>query len=381
VSFISIPLTVDPDQIADDAVTYLASAVPGWEVADGHLEAWLIEAIARMTSEAGLVAAEVPAQVFAAFGQQFLGIAQGVGTAAVGVTSWVVESTQGWSIPAGTLIAYRTSGDSEILYETAAVATVPVGSTSVTGVSVRAVEAGTAANGIPAGTELELVDALSYVTAVTVSSGTSGGTDAETDAAYLDRLATELQLLTPRPILPTDFAVLAQRVAGVHRALGVSGWDPVAETPDNERMVAVALVDADGAPVGSGVHTAAVAYLDGLREVNFIVQTMDPTYTTVDVTYSVRVADGYVEGDVLDQIDETLAGLLSPAIWGGGDESPPIWSTESAVVRYFSVSNVIAAVPGVAYVASLLVGGAAGDLTLSGVAPLPQPGTMTGTAV
>ncbi len=179
---------------------------------------WLIEALARMNSELAYAVREVPPQVFRAFGTQMLGINQSVGQRAAGLSTWVVESDQGWTIPAGTLVGYRTSGDSMILLETVTQVDVPAGSTSASGVAVRAVDVGRAANGIAPGTSLELVDSLSYVTSATVSSATDGGIDPESDASYLDRLSAEVKLLAPRPILASDFAVLAARIPGVHRA-------------------------------------------------------------------------------------------------------------------------------------------------------------------
>ncbi len=144
-------------------------------------------------------------------------------------------------------------------------------------------------------------------------------------------------------------------------------------------MVTVALVAADGTPVETATHLAVVEYLDSLREVNFQVHTIDPTYVVVNVAYSVHIANGYVAEEVIARVDDALAAVLSPSVWGGGDLSPAIWSAEAKVVRYFSLSNVIAAENGVAWVGSLTLNGAAADLTLTGIAPLPQPGTMTGT--
>jgi CTP:molybdopterin cytidylyltransferase MocA len=54
----------------------------------------------------------------------------------------------------------------------------------------------------------------------------------------------------------------------------------VAGSTGNERYVTVVPIDAAGAPVSATVRAAVVTYLDGLREVSFIVAAGTPTYTT-----------------------------------------------------------------------------------------------------
>ncbi len=379
-TFVTVPVTTDPDDIADAAVAYLQSQIPGWELSDGQLEAWLIEAVARMTSEAAVIAAQVPAGIFAAFGARFLGITQRAGDKATTSSTWTGASTAGYTIPQGALVAYRTSGDTGVLFAVSAAVTVPAGASSAA-VQLEATDVGAYANAVPAGTALELVDSLSYVTDVALTSATAGGADPESDVAYLARLRTELQLLTPRPILPADFAVLATRIAGVGRALAVSGYNPGDGTTSNERYVAVALATAAGAPVSGGVASAVQAYLDGLREVNFVVATFDPTFTTINVTYTVHVLTGYTASTVITAVTAAIGAWLSPAAWGGGDAIPPAWDAGQNVVRRLQLATVIAAVPGVDYIGSLTINGGTGDVVMGGLAPLPTPGTITGTAI
>ena len=376
-TFVAASFDFDPDALADAAVAYLQERIPGFELAEGHLEGWLIEALARIAAEVAFVASDVPTQVFSGFGQQILGISPAEGAAATLTSTWTVLSAAGYRIPAGTVVGYRTSGDTAVLFATTADIDVPPGSTTVAGVQLTAVEPGFAGNGVPSGVQLELIDTLSYVTSVTATSTSAGGVDAETEGEYRDRLAAELQLLSPRPILPGDFAVLARRVPGVARAVGISGYNPDDETTNNERYVAVAVVDELGEPLPDAVKDAVVAYLDGLREVNFVVAAADPTYTTIDVDYSVIVATGYASADVLDAVGAVIAAELSPATWAGG---PDDWRAQDTTVGLFAVAALIASVPGVARVLTVELNGSAADVVLTGAAPLPRPGTVTGTA-
>ncbi len=377
-SYINIPFTVDPDDLADAAVAYLQNAIPGWQPADGHLEMWLIEALARLTVEASTVAAQVPAAVFQSFGTSLLQLPPKTGSAATMTSTWVMADAAGYTIPAGVQVGYALSGDTTLIFETTAPIVIAPGNTStaVGGVTLQSVDAGSQYNGIPTNVGLVLIDSYAFVSTVTTASVSSGGSDPETDAAYLNRLATDLQLLTPRPILPSDFATLAQNVSGVYRALGISGYNPDDNTYNNERYVAVALVDSSGNPVGTATKAAVASYLDGLREINFVVKTMDPTYTTINVAYTIHVSTGADPTATLSAVDSTVRAFLSPGTFNGGDQVPPVWISDTKV-RYLKLVAAMAEVSGVDYVASLTLNGGTSDVTMSGAAPLPTVGTLT----
>lgn len=380
-SFVTVPITVDPDTLIDTAVDDLQTNIPGFELQQGQLETFLIETLARMTSEAAQVAADVPSAIFAQFGATFFGITQLAGTRATVTTTWTALTDSGWTIPAGTTVAYRLSGDEAVLWQTTTPIPITAGSTTATGVVLTAVEVGTAGNGVLSGTELELIDALAYITDVETTSASAGGVDAESDDEFLARLAQEMTLLTPRPIIASDFAVLAMRQSGVERALGVSGYNPDTVSFNVPRHVAVALVDEDGEPVSGGVKTAVVAALSALREVNFIVHAFNATYTTVAVYFEIYVAEGFTASDVITDVGDRLTAFLSPAVWAGGDQSPPEWRSGYEIVRRFAIGALISAAPGVKFVQTVQLNGLANDVTLAGVAPLPRPGVMSGIAL
>jgi hypothetical protein len=486
VSFVSVDFVTDSDTLADDAVDYLRAAMPGWEPADGNLEVWILQAVARQVAELTAVAADVPAAIFRQFGTQLVGLAPQAGARATLTSFWTARDNLGYTIPAGTQVAYRVTGDDLIVFEVVGDTIITPGATTLSGVALQATDVGTAWNAVPTG-PLELVDALSWVESVAASAVSAGGLDAETDDAYLDRLADDLRLLTPRPILPDDFATLARNVTGVYRALAINGYDPgtdevqqvaitgsptggtftltysgqttagiawnaaasavqsalealsniavgdvavtggplpgtpvlveftgalastnvaqmttsgasltggstpasavttvtpgVASSTGNERYLTVVPIDSAGAACSPTIRAAVVAYLDGLREVSFVVKAATPTSTTVNVAYTVKVATGYVAADVQAACDVAVTAYLSPATWGGGDATPPVWRTGEDKVRVGELYAALYAVPGVAYVSALTVNSGTSDVTLSGVAPLPAVGTITGTTI
>lgn len=371
-AYLDLPVEVDADVLKDEAVAALAAAIPGWEAAAGNLETILIEAISEMASEQATVAAQVPSAIFRAFGQKLVGIAPIDGVEAVGSTTWTLTDALSHTIPAGTFI---TIGD--VPFQTSAEVTVPVGSTSAT-VPIIATEPGTQANGLTG--DATVVDTLAFIESVALIGTTSGGVNAETDDDYLARLVEELSLMAPRPIVPTDFEVLARRIAGVERAVAVDGFNPVGSTYNNERMVAIAAVDEAGEAVSASIKTAIGTYLDGLREVNFVVNTIDPTYTSINVVATITVLPGFDPATTLAVAIAAVQSYLNPANWGrvtSGDgqfERPWVNTTK---VGYLNIAEVIKRSQGVAFIDTLTVNGGTSNVTLSGAAPLTRAGTVT----
>lgn len=444
--YIQVPVDVDPDVLLQDQLDIIAKAFPGWRPYEGHLEVALLEAIAQMVAETAQVAAQMPVAAFAYFGS-LVGITPEPGTAAQVTTSWTLTDTLGRDpIPAGTVIGFQ-DGTDVLTFETIADTPVPEGTGVLTGVVCIAQQVGAALDGIPAGPMI-MVDALNFVESVASTDTTSGGADPETQAAYLSRLSNELQFIAPRPILPRDFAALAQQTPGVARALAVDLYSPgrtvtdgatvtttnvltspsgafnsddvgrtvagtgipsgttingftnptavqmshnatasntgltltLGDRTDVERCIAVAAVDAAGADVSDSVGNAMLANLEAKREVNFLVTRLAVTYTEIDVATTVMPADGVDTTALQSAVQDAITAFLDPAAWGGGTDSPPQWLL-TPTVRYLDVANVIHNVPGVLYIEELTIcvhGGTPGssDVTLAGVAPLPQAATI-----
>lgn len=378
--YIGIPIETDPDVLTDEALDALAANVPGFVPKEAHLEVQTLEVAARMNAETRNLARDVPDTIFRYFGESLVNVLPIEPQAATALTTWTMIDLAGYTIDEGTVVAYRVAGDTLIPFATTETRVIPAGEDTALEIPIRALEPGELANGLGlAG--LELVDSLAFVDSVAATTVTSGGVDAETDEAFLGRLRDEMTLLTPRFVLAADAAVLARRVAGVHRALGIDNYDPVTETFDNEKMVTVAVVGEDGLPLSLAIKDAVAAYLETMREVNFIVNVVDPTYTVVDVDFTVVAQAGYDLGDLGDRARAAVSAYLSPATWAGGGEIPPVWRTNKNVVRYLEVAEILNRVDGVDYVQDLTVNGAGVDVVLAGVAPLPEVGAVTGGAV
>lgn len=225
-AYITTPLETDPDQIAQEVFDRIQSTFVNWAPADGNLDTILIEAWAQVVAELRELETDVRDQIFRRLGSSLHGLVPIDATSATGNSTWTMINNLGYTIEAGTQVAIGATGDESIAFEVASEVVVPPGSTSTAagGVSLVAVEGGANGSGL-AGT-VDLVDALEHVQSIALVGQTTGGVDAESDDDYLARLVEELRLLTPRPILPEDFAVLARRVAGVARAVAVDLYSP-----------------------------------------------------------------------------------------------------------------------------------------------------------
>lgn len=446
--YIGVPIETDPDVLVDEALDTLAANVPGTTPKESHLTTWLIEVCARMNAETRNVGRIVPDDIFRYFGESLVNVLPVQAASATALTTWTMQDNAGYTIDEGTVVAYRVAGDRLVPFETTEERIVAPGSLTALEVPIRALETGTAANGLgPAG--LELVDSLSYVTGIAASAATSGGVDLEDDAAYLGRLRDEMTLLTPRFVLASDAAVLARRIAGVHRAIGIDNYEPseiiatagrtnasptitgpaasfVAEDvgrtatgagipggatviafvsptqitlsanatstaasfpltlgsrTDREKMVTVAVVSEQGTALSAPVKAEVDAYLQAMREVNFIVHVVDPTFTVIDVDFTVVALPGFALADLDTRATAAVEAYLSPATWAGGGEEPPTWQVNKNVVRYLEVAEVLNRVEGVDYVSVLTINGGGVNVALAGVAPLPTVGAVTGAAV
>jgi Baseplate J-like protein len=163
----------------------------------------------------------------------------------------------------------------------------------------------------------------------------------------------------------------------------------------NERTVTTFVTDSAGVALSSPAMADIATWLAGFREVNFLVYVVAPSYTTIYVTFTIKVLPGFDSTATVSAAESAVLDYLNPATWGsasasnGGNQ----WLNSGDgfnVVRYNKLLGVIEAVPGVDYVPSGSSGLALGtsaspsgtaDITLLGPAPLPQSDLSTPTII
>lgn len=393
--YIVDPIETDPDVLELQAYDRLQARWAGWVPNNNNLETWQISVLARMVAEAMDVAANVPPAIFKYLGRTVFGIPPIEAVAARVNSTWTVtDNAGGRTILAGWTVLIDDPIDGPVVFSVISDVVLPAGnlSTGVGEVVLQAVDEGEVGNGLGGlGITAQQYDPpITWITGITLTSATGGGADEEDDDTYLDRLARKLTLLTPRPILPRDFEILAADVAAQNgvtaRVLALDGYDPVGATFSNERMVALYIVNAlTGANLASPVKATIDAALQALREVNFVVTVNDPTRTTVDITAAAKALPGYLPADVKASAESALQAYFDPANYGiPVDESAASLTTwlNKPIVYHQDVSTVVNNVPGFDRWTTLTIGlnggaQAATDQALPGAAPITLPGVIT----
>lgn len=387
--YLGYPFTIDARQLMANAFNYLKTKIPGWQPSEGQVDVWLIEAVAGEASDIGTLVSQVPLSIFRYFGQNLMGIPQIGASYAQVASTWFLTDNLGHLIPAGTQVSIDDASGTPQAFTVLVDVIVPGGATQtgVGQVQLIANTPGVASNNLGiVGGVVDLVDTLAWVDHITQTGPTSNGADAESDDEYLGRLTEELRTMSPRPILPIDFSILARNVPGVQRAVTIDGYNTANATFGNERMVTVVSLDSSGNGVSVPVRTAVQTYLDAKRELNFVVNTMDPQVTVVDVLCNFKVLPGWVISDAQANVVATITDFLSPIKWGidkqGDDPDLPVTWNNQSIVRYLELAAAIDNTPGVDIITLLQIGPhlgamASSDLNITGVVPLPNPGTIT----
>jgi len=225
--YIRVPVETNPETLTQEMFSYIQIQSPGWVPADGNLDVWIIRAVAAKAAENRSLASDVPDDIFGTMGASLFAIPPVDAVPASGNTTWVMADTLGHTIPAGTFVGIRNANGDLVSFYTVADVVVPVGAstTAVGQVLIQAVDPGVVSNALTG--NVELISVLSWVSAISTTAPTSGGTDAESIGDYLDRLSRKLQGLSTVPILAPDFARAALEAdPGVFRAVAIDNYNP-----------------------------------------------------------------------------------------------------------------------------------------------------------
>jgi hypothetical protein len=147
-----------------------------------------------------------------------------------------------------------------------------------------------------------------------------------------------------------------------------------------ERYVTVFPVDEFGQPISSGLKTTLSAYMESLREINFVIPIQDPTYQEFDVQVEVVATAGTDKVALQAAIVATLQNYLDPAKWGVPGLDLTEW-TNDVKLRYLEVAALINNVSGVGYIVTLTTAKHGQspntiDITMTGDVALPTSGSL-----
>lgn len=356
----------DERDLVDRALADAAVKMPEWVPREGNTEVVLIESMALMVAELVYAINRLPETVMAGL-LGLYGLDRDAGASTTGKVTFTLADALGHLIPAGTRVraTVAVTGETVDLLTDEPLEVLAAETAGTVGVT--AVERGEAANGLPAGHRLDLIDAVPYVERVEVAAGgLAGGRDPETDAAYFDRGSALLSRLVSTLVLADHFTAAALEQAGVGRARTVDLYDPAAGTGgpgDHAGHVTVAVADLDGAPLSTSAKADVEAVLESRAVAGLNVHVVDPTTTTVPVTVTVT-STSVDDAAVIADVQAAVADYLDPATWPW---SGTVWRNELIAL--------VDRVAGVGRVVTLAE--PAADVVLAGVAPLAQAGAVT----
>lgn len=241
-----LPLETNPDRVTAQILDRLMLRLPGWAPAEGSEAdplAVFAEEYGREIADMNARAVHAADAAVAGFGVSVHRVLPLTGAAAA-VRVRLVTTGPGAQVPAAFTVVGQTAAQVDVAF-TLPGATV-AGADGTVEVTMLARQVGDEANGVPAG-PLSIVTATATVTSAAALAASSGGVDAETLLAYLDRLTAQLELLKPGGVLARDLAVLARSVPGVHRALGIDNHDPGRSVSDGATTAASTTVTSTSA--------------------------------------------------------------------------------------------------------------------------------------
>jgi hypothetical protein len=358
---------VSDQDMVDTALADLQLNLPGWIPNEANMEVVILEALALQMAE-GIVAVNRSPGAVAVAILKLIGIEPDYGEPPNATATITFGDTLGHDVPGGTRIVLLLSDGTPVtfLVEPPGL-TIPPGSSSGD-VSLIGDEYTAAANGTPVGTAMTMVDRLSFVESVELSSAVADGRDAETDDEYRDRGVVRLSRLSDALVVPSHFTAAALEDPSVAAALTLDNLNPVVghNPGDDPGHVTVAVLGDGGALLSGPAKTAIEQSMEDRAVAMLDVHVIDATIVTVTVaTTVVRTADAD-SASVQASVAEAVTAYLDPLAWQFG-----------GTIYLNEMISLIDSVDGVSRVTSVTLNGSAANLTLSGIAAVPDAGTIT----
>lgn len=355
-------------ELIDAALANLSTRFPGWVPREGNTEVVLLEQFAAVAEDIGYQVNTLPDVVTEVLLRLF-GATRDQGAPPQVDVRFTVSDTSGHVIAAGTTVRLNLGAGEPVDFVTDVDLPIGPGEIRTGVVSASGIAPTLEANGQPAGTELEVLDAVGYVESAVVAAPVAGGREAEDGDAFLDRATAILARLTTTLVRPDDVAAYVAEQPGMTRVkvLDLYNPDDVDSAPGRSPgFVTVAVAGDGGASIGTSARATLAAQIRNRMHAGLVVNVVDPTVTVVNVDV---VAYRFLNADPVDveaSVRARLAAYLNPDAWEWG----------STVYLNDVIADVDRA-EGVDRVAAVFIDGAEDDLPLDGYAPLVRLGAVT----
>lgn len=314
------PYDVTAQTLVERAVAAAQTRLPAWVPREGLLEMAIIEAVA-IDIEAGIFATHRLTTALLRGVLRLMGVTIRNGTAPTGEVRFTVADTAGHTIPADTRLRYRSAGQRpvEMLLRTTEECVIAFGQTTGTAAVVGAANSD-AANGAPAGSALDMLDAQAWVEAVALSAPLLGGERPETEDVYVSRGVERLARMTDTLVVPFGFEAFAREWAGVERALALAATVPGHATGDDPGHVTVLVLGQNGGAVPSPTMELLLDSIQARAAADLVAHVAPVVPVAVNVTATVRRFAGYSAAAVEASCIEALHAFLDPDYWQFGTD-------------------------------------------------------------
>jgi uncharacterized phage protein gp47/JayE len=260
--------------------------------------------------------------------------------------------TDGATVPAGAPF-YTAAG---LAFYLDGAATIADGTATGT---LKAAEVGAAYN-IGAGEIVSTLRNYSGITAYTNGAAT-GGTDAETDAALVERYYARMQR-SPTSGNPYHYQMWAGEVDGVGYSRVIAKWN-------GDGTVKVLLASPEGGAVDAEVISAAAAHIGAERPVGPAVTALSATAKTLAVSTAITIDGTTTKETVQTALTEAVGAYFKSLVAGSFtanlDAELDTIAEKTYTVLYNRVAFLLLSIPGVVDYTALTVGGGTSNVIIA----------------
>ncbi len=310
---------VTETDLVDAAVQQFQVNAPTWDPSEGDTESLLIEALAVIVGQDVYAINQIPRITLTGL-LTLWGVPRkpGVGASATVKVTIAAGTSGSRTIPAGT--GFRVTTPNGVVLEMQSTTDVIAdpGAGLLVYVPVTITTAGVLGNAIPAGTVVTLAQPVGWVESASLFTTSSGGQDPEADDDYFSRAAGFLQRQTSALVIPAHFEAWMLDQTSVGRAKCITLWDGSGTVGAVTGYVTVAVTDASGAALSTGVKADLQARATALMTAGLTLRVVDPVYSTNGFSVTVTAQPGVDKPTLQAALVAMLKAWYSPGSWPWG---------------------------------------------------------------
>lgn len=338
---------VEPQDVYSAALTYAQTALPEFIPVIGTVEDAVLQATSYMTYILAAGINRVPNGLMEGI-IKLMGFSRREATFATGSALFTLSVNTGTTIPEGTIIAYTTTIDNEVVAYSFATTTdtiVPSGSDTVS-IAIEATEEGQYPTLLDT-QQMILISSVPTILEVSLDADIVNGINSETDAQYFDRAAQFLSSIN------TSLATkrqLVNYIAANYPTVNISAVYDTTNSAGNllfataaaPGYVTIAVAQSDGTALGSTIKNALQADVAGKAIAGLTVGVIDITTFSCSIAVSIAVVSGYTPATVQASVADAIESYISPLGWD-----------QEQTINPNKIVALIAVLPGVGYVSSV----------------------------